>query len=281
MTSHDTEPKKIWFDTNIGSDPSSATALLFALKHPKIEVVGISISGKNQLARKQEALALLKYANAEDIPVLLGNEVARINVDAFQPDVTISTGPLTNIAKLALDETSLGELYVMGGAFRTVYYRGTSLTLEPNIVSDLDSARVALSQYHPITMISFEASSQMLLGQQWKEKIEESNPFLAARYKGYEKHLEEKFGEGFSGIVVGDILPICAILEVPTITTEIIEFIFQADGSFRSTTPLDACPEPITEILSNPDSVPMPKMKHKVIRTVNSSRILEELTSVL
>lgn len=275
------EPKRVWFDINIGTNPATATALLFALKHPAIDVVGISISGKSQDRRRQEAKALLHHFKDVDIPIFLGSEVDRSAIDATQPDATITTGSLTNIGKLVLDEASLGKLHVLGGAFRTVYNRGKTIIAEKNILSDMDSARVVLTQYKDIVISTLEASSQLILDSTTKDKIEKSYPFLAARYKGYEKYLRDQYGDDYSALIVSDVLPVCDVLNIPTICREVVEFKFQSDGTFYSTSPLVDSSEPIEKVNENPDSIPMPVVKHEAIRTVNSTRILEELKSIL
>lgn len=275
------DPVRVWFDTNIGTSPGAATALLFALKRPEIEIVGISISGRQQHQRAEEAQAVLDYAGENEIPIYLGEKVNRTLVDAQQPDATITTGPLTNIAKLVLDEATLGSLHILGGAFRTVYYRGTSLNYELNIAADKDSARIVLTQYDNITLSSFEASSLMMLIGDNLEKIEKKHPFLESRFEGFRVHLIQKYGEDFASIILPEVLCVCDILNVPTITREIVEFKFQPNGTFLSTTPLDNCPEPIQEQTDNPDSVPVPTVKHQVIRSTNYQRLIEELVNTL
>ena len=78
--------KRIWFDIEIGTNPDVSTALLFALLHPEIEVVGISLSGskKTQPSRHGEALEVLKYINKNTIPIfndcLIKIEIQRIQL---------------------------------------------------------------------------------------------------------------------------------------------------------------------------------------------------------
>jgi len=280
MNSHD-EPKRVWFDVNIGSDPSIALGLLFALKHPEILVVGVSVSGGKQEQRLEEAYRVLEYAGEYNISVHYGEDVSREAIDAAQPEHTIVRGPLTNIARLVLDETSLGTIHFVGGAFRAVYCRGETIYVEQKATLDKDATRIVLSQYDDVVINSFEATSTLLIPQHMLEELGKAHPFLKSRFDGFQEHLVQKNGEGFDSIIAADSLAVCDVLDMPTITREVIEFKIQSNGTFFATAPLDSNPEPIEEETSNPESIPTPTVKHQVIRTVNSWRILKELTSTL
>ena len=63
---------KIWLDTDLGSDVDDALALAYGLRHPHLEVVGISTVFGDVELRSQCAEALLQKANVKEIPVLTG-----------------------------------------------------------------------------------------------------------------------------------------------------------------------------------------------------------------
>jgi|GEM_PF-3216214 len=270
-----TNSKRVWFDLNIGTDPSMALGLLFACKHPDIEVVGVSVTGKNQEKRVEEAFKVLEYGDATNVDVHYGDDITREIIDAAQP--THTRGPLTNIAKLILDEATLGRIHFVGGNFRFVYYRGDQIASEQYATSDLDATRVVLSQHDDIVISSFEAASALMLPEQVLDQISNDHPFLKARFAGFQDHLRDKHGEGFEYIIAADMLAVCDVLDVPTITREVVEFQIQPDGSFFSTTPLESNPDAIAKIEDNPEKIPVPTVKHQVIRTVNTMRIIQEL----
>ncbi len=271
------DKKRVWFDLNIGTDPSMALGLLFACKHPEIEIVGVSISGKNQERRIEEAYKILEYADAPDIDVHYGEEITRAQIDAAQPTNTVVRGPLTNISRLILDEATLGRIHFVGGAFRSTYYRGQTIITDQNVTVDLDATRIVLTQHDDIVINTFEASSALILPLDILNEISNSHQFLKVRFAGYQEYLREKFGEGFDYLVAADILPLCDLLDVPTITREVVEFKMQPDGSFFSTSQLENNPNPIEENLLNPDNIPVPTIKHLAIRNVDSVRIMQEL----
>lgn len=63
---------RVWLDTDLGSDVDDALALAYGLRHPEIEIVGISTVFGDVELRTRCVEALLNIAHAERIPVLTG-----------------------------------------------------------------------------------------------------------------------------------------------------------------------------------------------------------------
>lgn len=276
--------KRVWLDLEIGTNPDSATALLFALKHPDLDVLGISISGseKSQPARLQEAKAVLDYADKPYTPLHLGKEVDAEFLSGLKIDHTVTTGRLTNIARLVLEDAELGQLNIRAGAFSKVNYRGNLIIGEENIAKDLDAARVVLSQYENIVISAFEASSELILSDTDRKEIEDKHKFLKDRYDGYEEFLKGKYDEQ-SEMVLHALLPVCDVLSFVGITREVVEFKIQADGSFFSTYSLKNVLDPISECeqVEGEERIPSPIVKHEAIRQINPETIFEELLKML
>jgi inosine-uridine nucleoside N-ribohydrolase len=146
---------RVWIDTDIGSDVDDALALGYALRHPDIEVVGVSTVFGDVALRTRIAAVLLERAGASQIPVITGlgapltpgrdgrmfghegigllddpqprmvttsddDPGARIDalaqaVEAARPDALVAIGPLTNVAALSDVGAPLPPLTVMGG----------------------------------------------------------------------------------------------------------------------------------------------------------------------
>lgn len=151
---------RIWIDTDIGSDVDDALALAYALRHPDLQVVGVSTVFGDIPVRSAIARRLLDLAGAGDVPVLPGLGVpltdgkvgvmfgheghglldgpepvvrtasedgggARIAelvaaIDAVAPDVLVAIGPLTNLAAMVRAGATLPPLAVMGGKLTEV-----------------------------------------------------------------------------------------------------------------------------------------------------------------
>lgn len=269
-----TEPIRLWIDADIGTEPSRAAALLFAQMHSDIEIVGVSLSGSKQDKRKEETEQILREIGATGVKVLRGDEVASSDISIAAPDTTLTMGPLTNIARLILDEAPFGRLFCMAGMLRHIYYRNIYLGVDPNIAADIDAARVVLSQYES-TLCTFEASAQLILDERTEKKQAQKYPFLKSRIEGYRNYLHEKFTSEFSSIYLGDLLGISAILNIPTTTIETIEFVFQSDGSMLPNHSIPQTPEPILPV-ENINGIPTPTVKQQFIRTVDVQRVYNE-----
>ncbi len=149
------EPKRVFIDTDIGSDVDDAIALLTILGSGQVEVVGIStVNGKTR-QRAEIVLRLLELANRPNIPIgagvgstLLrqkqprnwdkqlaqhldrepsGSLSGEHGVDLLirkvheNPGVTVlAIGPLTNVAVAMIKDPTIipeiGQLVIVGGA---------------------------------------------------------------------------------------------------------------------------------------------------------------------
>ncbi len=277
--------KRVWFDVEIGTNPDVATALLFALKHPGIEVLGISISGSERSIeqRMDEAKSLLEYADQLHLPLYKSSELNGDVINSINPDHTIVSGALYDISRLILDETNFGQINIFAGMFSQVNYRGTTVSIGETIAKDIDSARVIFSQSKDLVISSFDATNTLFLDSGTQSKLEKSNKFLKARFEGYGEYLETKYEDKNTQMIMHSLLPVCDILKLPGITRETIEFYIQPDGSLFPTYELIDVLEPIREYIhpSDIEKMPMPKVKQEVIRSIVPKIIFEELLNTL
>ena len=63
---------RIWIDTDLGTDVDDALALAFALRHPELELVGVSTVFGDVELRTKMAEELLRLGGAEGVPALVG-----------------------------------------------------------------------------------------------------------------------------------------------------------------------------------------------------------------
>ena len=63
---------RIWIDTDLGTDVDDALALAFALRHPELDLVGVSTVFGDVELRARMVEALLRLGGAEGLPVLAG-----------------------------------------------------------------------------------------------------------------------------------------------------------------------------------------------------------------
>jgi purine nucleosidase len=161
---------RIWIDTDLGSDVDDAFALAFALRHPELELVGVSTVFGDVELRARIAEELLRLGGAEGVPVLaglgkpltetriglmFGNEgrglledasprmrtesdpdpSRRIDalteaVEAARADAMVAIGPLTNVAALLRAGVQLPRLSIMGGKTAPVEIEGVTPTID-------------------------------------------------------------------------------------------------------------------------------------------------------
>ena len=133
---------RIWIDTDIGTDVDDALTLAYVLRHPELELVGVSTVFGDVALRSRIAEALLELGGAGDVPVVTGlgaplsdgrpgrmfghegagllddaaprrrtdadpnasDRVAELSqrLDRATPDVMLAIGPLTNLGAFAL-----------------------------------------------------------------------------------------------------------------------------------------------------------------------------------
>jgi purine nucleosidase len=155
---------RVWIDTDIGTDVDDALALAYALRHPAIELVGVSTVFGDVELRVRIVEALLAQAAVDECPILaglgkplsperdgvmLGHEGQGLLSDpqprlctdgdpdrhgtidalgraiqAARPDALVSIGPMTNIAALIRAGVELPRLAVMGGKTREIGIEG-------------------------------------------------------------------------------------------------------------------------------------------------------------
>ncbi|HYH49658.1 MAG TPA: nucleoside hydrolase [Acidimicrobiia bacterium] len=162
------QKKRLWIDTDLNPPPASgsrgtfvganvddAVALLSAMAHPSVELVGVSTVGSDAERRAAVAVGLLAGAGADlgMVPVVAGAETPGGDVSAVVEAVgasgaeaLLAIGPLTNVAALTVAGARPPELTLMGGALRPVEHRGETRTVEHNFGSDPEAAAVVLAE---------------------------------------------------------------------------------------------------------------------------------------
>jgi purine nucleosidase len=161
---------RIWIDTDLGSDVDDALALAFALRHPELELVGVSTVFGDVELRARMAEELLRLGGADDLPVLVGlgkpltghrvgimfghegrgllesasprirtesDPDAARRVDALaraietaRADALVAIGPLSNVAALLRAGVKLPRLSIMGGKTAPFEIEGVTPTID-------------------------------------------------------------------------------------------------------------------------------------------------------
>lgn len=132
--------KKVWIDTDIGTDIDDLLALIYALKNPAIEVVGVSTSQGNAIRRAQIASKVVDLLG-KDTKVYVGEDNSKKYWIGYEgegiansqcapakavrgvlesiisdPQITIACiAPMTDLALALIKNPALkAEVYIMG-----------------------------------------------------------------------------------------------------------------------------------------------------------------------
>ncbi|MEH6533602.1 MAG: nucleoside hydrolase [Photobacterium frigidiphilum] len=185
--------KKIIIDTDIGDDADDILALAYALKCPRLELLGVTTVFKNTLQRAQMAQHLLALSGREDVPIHAGEghslktknaveekpcqfqqvmasyPVSSVSALDFYEQVLsnksasiekvsiVAIGPLTNLAQLISQKPHLikniEQIVLMGGC----YYRHVN---EWNIVCDPEAADIVFNSGIPIVAVGLDVTTK-------------------------------------------------------------------------------------------------------------------------
>jgi inosine-uridine nucleoside N-ribohydrolase len=139
-----------------------AVALLAAVAHPAVELVGVSTVGSDPERRANVAVGLLAntgvdlgsvrvVAGAPGPAAPAGAQASSSSADvvaavqASGAEALLAIGPLTNVAALTAAGVRPPELTIMGGALHPVEHRGGLRTVEHNFGSDPEAAAIVLA----------------------------------------------------------------------------------------------------------------------------------------
>ena len=167
---------RLWVDSDIGTNVDDAVALLAAVAHPSVELVGLSTVGSDSERRAAVAVGLLAGAGVDlgSVSVVAGApgpvrdsqgesapstspaggasaaggggaEDVVAAVAASGAEAVLAIGPLTNVAAMTAAGVRPPELTIMGGALRPVEHRGELRTVEHNFASDPEAAAAVLA----------------------------------------------------------------------------------------------------------------------------------------
>ena len=117
---------RLWIDTDVGTNPDDAVALLCAAGHRDVELVGVSTVDGDTDRRAEIARTLV------DAPVVSGARLAPQEVAASRAEALLAIGPLENAARLLAAGVLPPRVGVMGGALRPIRHRGAVRDVEHN-----------------------------------------------------------------------------------------------------------------------------------------------------
>jgi purine nucleosidase len=137
----------LWIDTDVGTNVDDAVALLAAVAHPSVELVGVSTVGSDPERRAAVAVGLLAAVGVDlgSLAICAGAAGVADAVASSGAEALLAIGPLTNVAALTAAGVRPPDVTIMGGAVRPVEHRGELRTVEHNFGADPEAAAAVLA----------------------------------------------------------------------------------------------------------------------------------------
>lgn len=260
----------IWIDTDIGDDIDDAVALLCALRHPEIDVVGISTVFRRVEARVWLAQEILARSGAPRVPVLPGamasfegSQDERNDIPAQaqlapplepvspeQDDLRIEAiaqamvaiperfhfltiGPLTNAARLTDRHPGVVERWASVTCMAGQLERG----VEYNVQCDPAAARLVFERLAP-RVVGFEACRDKLTRQQAEATLDPGDPasaFILDCYRLYRQQPGWHADPETAPLALFDAISLLSLLRQDLFDFQDLRIFVEKDGRLRLT----------------------------------------------
>lgn len=146
---------RLWIDTDVGTNPDDAVALLCAAAHPEVDLVGVSAVHGDTTWRAEIAGALV------DAPVVPGAALNARDVIASGADTMLAIGPLENVARLLAAGALPPRLGVMGGVLGPVRHRGAVRNVEHNFGAEPAATQAVIENAPGLLLCPLDVTVRM------------------------------------------------------------------------------------------------------------------------
>jgi len=265
---------RIWLDTDIGGDVDDAVCLLCAIRHPGVQLVGISTVMHRVEINSWLAQEMLRRAGLGGVPVLSGAAV-RLGGDAAAEDASdwvpshgrlapplprvsahddaarvaaiaeamlsisepyhlLTIGPMTNAARLLRDHPEVWKRW------SSVTCMGGWLEAqkaEYNVECDVAAAQAVVAQTAP-TMVGLEASSYTLPREEVEAALDPGDAvsaFLLDCYREYRAHSDWLEPDERKPMTLYDAITLISMVRPDLFTLQQVKVLVENDGRMRLT----------------------------------------------
>lgn len=205
---------RLWIDTDVGSDPDDAVALLCAAAHPRVDLVGVSTVDGDTEWRAEIARTLV------DAPVVPGDRMNAAQVARTEPDALLAIGPLTNVARLLAAGVVPPRLGVMGGLFRPVRHRGEIHEIEHNFGAAPAAARIVIEHAPDVQLCPLDVTVRMRPSADDLRRMVDAAPVLGPMFADWIARLGGEGVPADEAVRLHDPLALLALVGEPVVNTE-------------------------------------------------------------
>lgn len=206
---------RLWIDTDVGTDPDDAVALLCAAGHPGVELVGVSTVDGDTEARAALARELI------DAPVISGDALVARHVAAADPEALLAIGPLENVARLLASGVLPARLGVMGGTLRPIRHRGGVREIEHNFGAEPAATRAVIEHAPGVLLCPLDVTVRMRPSHADLLRLITCAPVLRSMFDDWiaRQHAADVPADE-AGIRLHDPLALLALLGEPVVSNE-------------------------------------------------------------
>lgn len=206
---------RLWIDTDVGTNPDDAVALVCAAAHPGVELVGVSTVDGDTEARAALARELV------DAPVVSGSVLVARDVATADPDALLAIGPLENVARLTASGVLPARVGVMGGVLRPVRHRGAVREVEHNFGTQPAAARVVVEDAPGLLLCPLDVTVRMRPSDDDLSRMADAAPVLGPMFDAW---MARQRAAGVSGdepvVRLHDPLALLALVGEPVVAIE-------------------------------------------------------------
>jgi inosine-uridine nucleoside N-ribohydrolase len=206
---------RLWIDTDVGTNPDDAVALLCAAGHRDVDLVGVSTVDGDTEWRAGIARTLV------DAPVVPGARLGVRDVAASQAEALLAIGPLENVARLAAAGVLPPRLGVMGGVLRPVHHRGEVREVEHNFATEPAAARAVIGHTPGLLLCPLDVTVRMRPTAADLDEFVDAAPVLGPMFDDWrERHRAGGVPYDEAAIRLHDPLALLALVGEPVVTVE-------------------------------------------------------------
>jgi inosine-uridine nucleoside N-ribohydrolase len=206
---------RLWIDTDVGTNPDDAVALLCATGHRDVDLVGVSTCDGDTEWRAEIARTLV------DAPVVPGARLAIRDVEAAQAEALLAIGPLENVARLAAAGVLTPRLGVMGGVLRPVHHRGVVREVEHNFGTEPAAAQAVIGHTPSLLLCPLDVTVRMRPSATDLDDLVDAAPVLGPMFDDWRKrHRAGGVPDDEDAIRLHDPLALLALVGEPVVALE-------------------------------------------------------------
>ena len=206
---------RLWIDTDVGTNPDDAVALLCAAGHRDVDLVGVSTVDGDTEWRAGIARTLV------DTPVVPGARLGVRDVAASQAEALLAIGPLENVARLAAAGALPPRLGVMGGVLRPVHHRGAVREVEHNFGTEPAAARGVIGHTPGVLLCPLDVTVRMRPSAADLDHLVSAAPALGPMFDDWrERHRGGGVPDDKDAIRLHDPLALLALVGEPVVSVE-------------------------------------------------------------